>query len=95
MIEIIKTEDGAIYIENEIQHMLSGVFIHWEVYKWSPSKVKYYKDLWHNYIVPRLKAKWGNIYAVPPTGKEEKLIRMFGFEDTGLMFRGNKLLKYP
>lgn len=94
MRELIKTEDGTLYIENHISEMLSGVFIHWDINKWSVSKVKYYRDLWHNYITHRLIAKFGNIYAIPPTSKEEKLIKMFGFEDTGLRMRGNKLLKY-
>jgi hypothetical protein len=94
MKELISTEDGTLYIENHISDMLSGVFIHWSIDKWSVSKVKYYKDLWHNFIAQRLECKFGSIYAIPPSQKEEKLIRMFGFTDTGLRMRGNKLLKY-
>lgn len=94
MEKLLETEDGCLWIENYISHLLDGVFIHWDVYKWTPSKVKYYKDLWNNFIVLRLKSKWKNIYALPPSPREEKLIKMFGFIDTGLTMRGNKLLIY-
>lgn len=94
MKKIIETEDGALFIENGIKEMIDGVFIHWEIYRWTPSKVKYYKDLWNNYIVHKLLIKYASIYAIPPTEKEEKLIKMFGFDDTGIRLQGNMLLKY-
>lgn len=94
MQKLIETEDGCLWIENEVSNFLSGVFIHWDIYRWTPAKVRYYKTLWNECITHRLEEKFGNIYALPPTEKEEKLIKMFGFEDTGLRMRGNKLLKY-
>jgi len=94
MKKLIETEDGCLWIENEVEHFIEGVFIHWEIYAWSVSKVKYYRELWHNIICPRLLLSYRDIYAIPPSSKEEKLIKMFGFNDTGLRFRGNKLLMY-
>lgn len=94
MNKLIETEDGCIWIENEAKHFIEGIFIHWDVYQWSHNKVRYYRELWHNVICPKLLAKYKNIYAIPPTEKEEKLIKMFGFIDTGLRFQGNKLLMY-
>lgn len=94
MNKLIETEDGCLWIENEAKHFIDGIFIHWDVYIWKVSKVRYYKELWHTIISPRLLSSYGKIYAIPPGPKEEKLIKMFGFKDTGLRFQGNKLLMY-
>ena len=94
MKKIIETEDGCLWIENEAKHFIEGIFFHWDIYVWSHTKVRYYRELWHNIICPKLLVFYKEIYAIPPTEKEEKLIKMFGFEDTGLRFQGNKLLIY-
>lgn len=94
MQKLIETEDGCLWIENEVNHLLSGIFIHWDIYTWSPSKVKYYKQLWNECIVGKLMNKFGKVYAIPPSEHEEKLIKMFGMKYTGLTFQGNKLYTY-
>ena len=94
MHKLLETEDGTLYIENDIPHMLDGVFIHWEIKKWCPSKVRQYKKMWAN-ITDQLTDKGvKGIYALPPSEFEEKLIRMFSFKDTGLRFNGNKLMRH-
>ncbi len=90
---LLKTEDGCLYIENEIPEVLSGVFIHWEISNWTPSKVRKYKRMWI-YIVKKLRDKGiQNIYAIAPSEYEEKLIKLFSFRDTGLTFNGYKLMR--
>lgn len=74
--------------------MIDGVFIHWDIYKWCPSKVKKYKKMWLTIVDKIQENRPGGIYALPPTEFEEKLIKMFSFKDTGLTFRGYKLMRY-
>lgn len=91
---LLKTEDGCLYIENEIPDMLEGVFIHWDIYNWTPSKVRKYKVMWLNIINVLHSKGIKGIYALPPSEFEEKLIKMFNFKDTGLTFNGYKLMRY-
>ena len=74
--------------------MLDGVFIHWDIYKWCPSRVRSYKKMWLE-ITDYLKDKGiKGIYALPPSPFEEKLIKMFNFKDTGLTYHGFKIMRY-
>jgi len=92
--KLVDRKDCCVYIENEVPDLIDGVFVHWDIFEWSPSKAKEYKASWAE-IAPYLLDKGiKGLYALPPTEFEEKLIRMFGFEDTGLRFRGYKLMRY-
>lgn len=91
---LIKDEDCCIYVENEIPHYIEGAFIHCDIYQWSHSKVRKWKKKWAN-IARVMKDKGINdIYAIPPSEDEEKLIKMFGFKYTGLTFNGYKIMRY-
>jgi hypothetical protein len=92
--KLIETEDGCLSVENDVPHMLDGVFIHWDIYKWCPSRVRAYKKMWLE-ITDYLKDKGiKGIYALPPSPFEEKLIKMFNFKDTGLTYHGFKIMRY-
>lgn len=91
--KLLETEDGCLWIENAISDRLSGVFIHWDIYSWKVSKVKKYKRIWKDIVSILRERGIKNIYAIPPSEFEEKLIKMFGFEYTGLTFHGYKLMR--
>lgn len=91
---LVENNYGKLTIENDVPDYLSGIFIHWEIYEWTPSAVKFYKKVWNETIAKKLLTKFNNIYAIPPSPKEEKLISMFDMKDTGLLVRGNKLYVY-
>lgn len=94
MRKILETEDGALFLENKTNGYISGAFVHWEIYNWSPSKVRYYKRKWKEIVEVIFRNGVPALYAIPPTEFEEKLISMFGFKYTGLMFHGYKLMRY-
>ena len=91
--KIFESEDCILYMENEIPGMLEGVFLHWEIFSWSHSKVKKYRKLFAHVINKLNTEGIQNMYAIAPSSFEEKLIKMFGFEDTGLLFNGYKLMR--
>lgn len=92
--KLLQRNDCCLYIENEVPDMIDGLFIHWEIYDWSPSKVKEYKNTWPQIAAELYRQGVRGLYALPPSEFEEKLIKMFGFKDTGLRFRGYKLMRY-
>jgi hypothetical protein len=91
---LLKTEDGCLYIENGIADYLEGIFIHWDIYNWTPSNVRKYKRMWLDIVVNLHNKGLKDIYALPPSEFEEKLIKMFGFKDTGLLFNGFKIMRH-
>lgn len=94
MFKIYDTEDCTLYLENKTDGYMEGAFLHWEIYKWSPSKVKFYKTRWKEIIEVIRKNGIANVYAIAPSSFEQKLIEMFGFKYTGLVFHGYKLMRY-
>lgn len=92
-LELLKTEDGCLSVENNAD-FVDGVFIHWEIYEWSPSKVRKYKKMWVEIVAALHRRNVKGLYAIPPTCFEERLIKMFGFKDTGLTYRGHKLMRH-
>jgi len=92
-LKLLETEDGCLTIENNAD-FVDGVFIHWEIYNWSPSKVKMYKEYWVEIVAALHRRNVKGLYAIPPTEFEEKLIKMFGFKYTGLTYRGYKLMRH-
>lgn len=87
-------ENATLYIENEIPHMLDGVFLHLDVNNWSHNLVKKYRRILTMVVAELNSNGINNIYCLPPSPFEEKLVRMFGFKGTGITFSGYKLMKY-
>lgn len=91
---LVDRDDCRVYIENDVPQMIDGVFLHWDILEWSPSKYKEYKQTWEQIADYLLEKGIKALYALPPSEFEEKLVKMFGFKDTGLTFRGFKLMRY-
>lgn len=69
-----------------------GVFIHTNVKNFSVSRMKKFYKVWDG-IVERLRLEgWKHAYAIPPSSKEEKWEKMFGFKDTGIEVSCYKLM---
>src|SRR4030042_5937416 len=63
-------------------------FIHSEVKKWSLSKYKKYLLVFAEILNQLHKEGIDELFAIPPTEKEEKWQGLFGFVDTGHRIEG-------
>ena len=80
---IYKDETLELFLEFTEDNM---PFIHCYVYKWSTEIYKQHKVIWQS-VIDTLRAKgYSTIYAGAMDNKLVKFARMFGFEETEMLF---------
>jgi hypothetical protein len=89
---IYSSDDGRVFIDTSVGGYLDGAFLHLELNNWSISKYKLYRKIWIKIQEYLLQEGYKDVYALPPDDKE-KLIKMFGLEDTGIRINTYKLLR--
>lgn len=71
----------------------TGVFVHSNVKSFSVSKFKRMLIAWA-WVCQTLKEQgWANVYALPPSAKEEKWETLFGMYYTGIKVNKCKLMR--
>ena len=90
---LIRTDDGALYLDNTSDQFMDGAFLHFEVYRWNLSVYKRFLGVWQEVKKALARQGFKAIYATPPSKKEEKLIKMFGLKETGITVGSYKLMR--
>lgn len=91
MREFYSDSDIDILVEMD-DVFTDGVFVHSNVKNFSMSKYKKFHRVWEEVLVRLRMEGWRHVYAIPPSSKEEKWQRMFGFKGTGIEVSSYKLM---
>lgn len=93
--EFIVYSDGNVLLtaENEDDE-IDGIFLHSSCITLTPSQFKTYKQVLKHTVLSFHQKKM-KVYATPVDERDEKWIVAFGFQETGLLLNGFKLLKFP
>ena len=84
---------GGLYIDKTTNKFIQGVFLHFEIVEWNLSTYKEFRLIWIQVQSSLLNKGVTRLFATAPSEKEEKLIKMFGFTDSGLTIGGFHLME--
>lgn len=85
--------DEDIVISSEWSDKLNGFIVHTKVKNWSLSKYKKYLLLVGKELNKLREKGIVEIFAIPPTEKEEKWENLFGFKDSGFRLGKYKIMR--
>lgn len=87
-------KDDDIEVTMEWYPTLEAWGLHTKVKNFSPNKLKKWKKLFAEFLTYMNKQGINKFIAIPPTEKEEKWQKLFGFKDTRKTFVGCKIMEY-
>lgn len=82
MLLLYKDEDIEVFME--WYPMLEAWGIHTTVHNFSKDKLKHWRKLFQEFLEHMKEKGITKFVAIPPSEKEEKWQRLFGFKDSGL-----------
>lgn len=86
-------KDEDITVEMEWYPMLNAWGIHTEVRQFSKEKLKHWRLLFKEFLNHMKQFNITKFIAIPPSKKEEKWQKLFGFKESSLSIAGYKIME--
>lgn len=86
------SDEDIDIMEEEVYTIPGAVFLHTNVKQFSLSKYKKIHRVWQQLRKDLASQGYFYVLCVPPSAKEEKWERLFGFEHTGTNIKGKKVM---